>query len=432
MNREYATATGGGLSPSSPRVGGKLPLLATALGVMLALVVLSSSPAFAPGDNHSCGVSEYGASTAQVIPTADEKKILQVIRAAASPSVLRSDARLALAARRYAQSVAEVASMPAVQVHEGYLLHTIQRHGAVDPHPIAFEAVLSSTSPASIRHWYRDIAQYWKPTHVGVGVSSRITEGRIEHRLVLILVSRHLTLSHAPRRIAVGSRFRLRLRLAPHLSRPRLFVMTPNGQVSEFRLPLSGRQIRFSAFKLMHRGRYTMELLATGKLGPEVLGLFPVYVGQRGPILPSYILGDGGQAPTSVSLAEAYFLKLVQGERRRHGLQPLTIHAKLQTIARRHSLDMAKNRFFGHYSPRRGTLRHRLDGQRVHYLTCRENISSGISPYRMHLRLLDSPSHRVTMLDPTLTHVGLGVAISVVNGQRVYTLTQNFARLESP
>lgn len=144
--------------------------------------------------------------------------------------------------------------------------------------------------------------------------------------------------------------------------------------------------------------------------------------------------------------------KLVNAERRKHGLPALAWDARLAEIASNHSRDMAQRNYLGHDSPEGHGLMHRYKragyncevrvGQVIH--TGAENVALGRlydlvtrgnglatldwnSPQAI-ARLtvegwLKSPRHRENILFPHWTREGIGVEIAP--GNRVL-ITQNF------
>jgi uncharacterized protein YkwD len=71
---------------------------------------------------------------------------------------------------------------------------------------------------------------------------------------------------------------------------------------------------------------------------------------------------------------------------------------------------MVRLGYFGHVSPSGRDLTSRL--RQAGYTTHRaaENLARSSTPQRAHAQLMESPSHRANILDPALTHVGIGVA----------------------
>ena len=92
------------------------------------------------------------------------------------------------------------------------------------------------------------------------------------------------------------------------------------------------------------------------------------------------------------------------------GLAPLQPDPRLSLLATRHSRDMLRRGYFGHVSPSGGDVMARLRMSGVTAARAAENLVRGGSPDRAHSQLMGSPSHRANILDPSLTHVGIGVA----------------------
>ncbi|MFN7055139.1 CAP domain-containing protein [Hyphomonas sp.] len=118
---------------------------------------------------------------------------------------------------------------------------------------------------------------------------------------------------------------------------------------------------------------------------------------------------------------EAQFLGLVNDERRRAGLPPISLRTNLSGAARFHSLDMAANTFFGHDGRDGRSPQDRIaafDRTALASFTA-ENVASlsrpggRLSPdfalRRLHQNLMDSPGHRANILDPRATHAAFGV-----------------------
>ena len=108
-------------------------------------------------------------------------------------------------------------------------------------------------------------------------------------------------------------------------------------------------------------------------------------------------------------------------------MQPLEVDSRLTGTARDHSEDMRDGRFFGHRSPTRGELsaRTRETGP---VRKVAENIAMSVSITWAHDGLIASPSHRRNLLDPEVTHLGVGVASRDTGPIRVVYVTQHLAR----
>lgn len=101
----------------------------------------------------------------------------------------------------------------------------------------------------------------------------------------------------------------------------------------------------------------------------------------------------------------------VNASRIEYGLEPLRYSEKAGGTALGHSSDMAQKDYFDHESPDGGTLKDRMDSADVEYRRAGENIAMGhTSAIFAHHSLLNSPSHRVNVLNPEFSHIGTGAA----------------------
>jgi uncharacterized protein YkwD len=166
--------------------------------------------------------------------------------------------------------------------------------------------------------------------------------------------------------------------------------------------------------------------MVDGRWGPEVAALFPLFVGVAPPALPvRKLYREPALGPDE---AEARLLALVNQARRAAGVAPLALHPTLARAARLHARDMQRHGFFGHRSPARGDLAARLAAEELAYATASENLALSSSAQRAHEALLASPSHRKNLLDPRLTHLGVGAALHP-RAPLLY-ISECFARLE--
>jgi len=107
--------------------------------------------------------------------------------------------------------------------------------------------------------------------------------------------------------------------------------------------------------------------------------------------------------------AEAQMVALLNEERVAAGLQPLTIDARLVPVARQHSEEMFRLRYFGHQSPEKGSPFDRLDAAGIKYSRAGENLAYAQSVAVAHRGLMASEGHRENILRPEFTRVGIGV-----------------------
>ena len=120
---------------------------------------------------------------------------------------------------------------------------------------------------------------------------------------------------------------------------------------------------------------------------------------------------------------EARMLELVNAERARQGLKPVSADPELTQVARAHSRDMFARGYFSHYTPEGRDLGDRLRTGRVLYLAAGENLALAPTLAGAHRGLMNSPGHRANILRPQFGRLGVGVLDGGVHGLMV---TQNF------
>lgn len=102
-------------------------------------------------------------------------------------------------------------------------------------------------------------------------------------------------------------------------------------------------------------------------------------------------------------------LALVNKERSKNGLKPLTIDWQVSRVAQYKSDDMANNNYFSHTSPSYGTPFQMLKSFNVKYRTAGENIAKGQkTPEAVMTAWMNSEGHRANILNPNYTHLGVG------------------------
>lgn len=118
--------------------------------------------------------------------------------------------------------------------------------------------------------------------------------------------------------------------------------------------------------------------------------------------------------------AEAQMLALVNEERAALGLRPLALDPRLIPVARSHSEEMFRLRYFGHVSPVTGSPFDRLDKARIPYSRAGENLAYAHSVAVAHRGLMQSQGHRENILRPEFTRIGIGVISAGAYG-RMFT-----------
>jgi uncharacterized protein YkwD len=133
----------------------------------------------------------------------------------------------------------------------------------------------------------------------------------------------------------------------------------------------------------------------------------------------------------SVNALATEVLRLTNIERTEQGLAPLTRHQALESAAESHSQEMRTLNYFSHHSPTAGksTARQRVNQFGVNPQMVAENIFE-CSGYEVELTarlaveaFLQSPGHRQNLLNPSATHIGIGL----VETNGTVSVTQVFA-----
>jgi uncharacterized YkwD family protein/spore coat assembly protein SafA len=129
---------------------------------------------------------------------------------------------------------------------------------------------------------------------------------------------------------------------------------------------------------------------------------------------------------TAAKSIELQVVQLVNRERVRRGLRPLTNNWQLERMARIKSQDMRNRGYFSHNSPTYGSPFQMMQAFRIYFTAAGENIAAGQpSPAAVMQSWMNSPGHRQNILNPTYTQIGVGYA---QGGTMRYYWTQEFIR----
>jgi len=208
-------------------------------------------------------------------------------------------------------------------------------------------------------------------------------------------------------------------------------VTRPDGTVDHIG-EASGTAFRF-AVPLRAKGIHRVEILAQGPYGAEVLANFPIYAGVREPtaVSEAQIVASGKEG-SDAHAVEATLFALLNQARQAAGVPPLAPHPGLAEVAALHSRDMVESGFFGHDSPVNGDPATRVHRKGWAFVLIAENVGRGSTAQEVNAMLLDSPGHRANALDPTLTHVGIGVVVDTRQGRSEIVATEDFGGIARP
>ena len=160
----------------------------------------------------------------------------------------------------------------------------------------------------------------------------------------------------------------------------------------------------------------------SGQLGGETVPLFVTKLGedQREDLdLPN----DLQLSPDPV--AERQMFDLVNEERTAVGLRALIWDDRLLPVARKHSEEMFRLKYFAHQSPVSGSPFDRLKAAGITYSRAGENLAYAQSVSVAHRGLMQSQGHRENILRPEFTNIAIGVISAGPYGRM---FTQLFVR----
>lgn len=266
------------------------------------------------------------------------------------------------------------------------------------------------------------------PLRVGVGEVWNPAE-RLPRHVGVLGTRMPVELAPFPATAALGGTWSMRGRLLETWSDLQALVLWPDGRFDHGRFERSGDRIAVEVDVGAHVGALEMQLVGTGPDGPGKVVQVRVYVGQAPPRrLIARQAPDEGHL-TSADEAARWAFDLLNRDRVAHGVPLLRWDDGLAAVARNHSVDMRDRGFFGHRSPTTGLHVQRLEAANYRAVASAENLAHNTSIWEAELGLLHSLGHRRNLLDPDLTHVGLGVAGEEQDGgRRRWWLTQLFSR----
>jgi len=334
------------------------------------------------------------------------------------------DGRLDRAARDIALLTA-AAEIPAFDATASLLSY----YGVVEPNPgMLLKQGDEGAEPgaaADLEHELSGNSAFGKWRRFGIGVK----RAPGQWMAVLVFHEKNVDLSPVPRRLPSAGSAPLVGSIPPSLHLPEVLVSPPRGSVA--RLPLASHQGSFSARFECNQGdgMYQVEVVAQDARGPGVVANFPVYCGIEPP--PPVVTRSAPVARVSQpATVEELLLLLVNRDRQAHGLAPLVRDDRLSRIARRYSEEMSGTGEVAHVSQRSGNVLDRVKASGLSPMptTVAENVASALTATDAESGFMASPGHRDNILNPVLTHVGVGVAIGREEGGTVpLFFTQVFA-----
>ena len=279
----------------------------------------------------------------------------------------------------------------------------------------AMERVLTAHTPG------RDILR--------LGLGEVWAPGAERPRLVAVMVSRRaIDVDTTPRWADLEATWTLSGVAPAGLRKLSARALLPDGNLLELDVSREGRRFRVDVPLGNTPGTVEVELTGDGRRGPGKLLQLPVHAGVSLP--DSLVLRIPPDEPDieTLAAAEARAFSLLNADRGRFRVEPLALDEELSDVARAHSVDMRDHRFFGHLSPTTGLLKDRLDAADYRALSFAENVAHNTTLYDAQDSLLRSLGHRLNIVNPSFTRVGIGLAADRRGDELRWYLTQVFAR----
>ncbi len=310
------------------------------------------------------------------------------------------DRALDEAARLLAARALEVGARKATELT--VLTEAVSSSGAWDPSPRALVLKGSPAEAPIAMLAERDDLGAEPASHVGVGVA---IQGKAS-AVVVLFTDRRLRLEPFARQLPKPGVRELCGALESPLEAPEAWVTLPSGAVERPKATEAGRGRFCFRVRFADQGRHTLEVLGRGPKGPEVVALWFTDVGQH----TATREGEPDDEPTDLEVARARILDRINALRRAHGVEPLSLDARVTEVAQAYSQRMASEGFFAHVAPDGSTVGQRLQARRYAYRAAGENLGLASGPLSAHFGIEHSPGHRRNLLDPQYTRLGIGIA----------------------
>jgi len=336
------------------------------------------------------------------------------------------DANLGHAARELAVQHSLLEGLVPQHIVE-FLLHSA---GAIDKSVVQAFTATSGDDMTAIEKRLSDLLDVHaanRPlTRVGIG-EAYIPGARRSRHIAILLSHRQVEIAPTPRQVPLGSQWVMSGILPPDHDEASSLVLRPNGILEAIPITVVDRRFTLTVAVGDAEGTMHVSVGAEGPHGHTPMLQVSVEVGRDVPLVLASRLLPGESDIEGPTTAESLAFDLLNRDRKAHGLSPLIRDEELDRVARRHSVDMRDNGYFGHYSHQSGYHSDRLmeAGFRSGYSA--ENVAKGPSIHGAQAGLMHSLGHRRNILRKETTHVGLGVSGNRTGGRTVWWLTQLFA-----
>ncbi|WP_261300694.1 CAP domain-containing protein [Paenibacillus andongensis] len=172
--------------------------------------------------------------------------------------------------------------------------------------------------------------------------------------------------------------------------------------------------------------KYGISLSSLIKANPQVANPNVIWSGMSLNIPGSISSNAGNKTPVTTAPSQSTFanqvVNLVNQERAKAGLRPLTSNSALTAMALDKAKDMYNNGYFDHTSPTYGSPFDMMSTYGIRYSYAGENIAKGQqTPEAVMQAWMNSTGHRQNILSPNFTQIG----VAYYNGEWVQEFISN-------
>ncbi len=255
-------------------------------------------------------------------------------------------------------------------------------------------------------------------------MSERVKKG-LTH-VVLVLYDDVLQLDQPlPRKLAPGATATLTGTLPPALTKPRVEIVDPVGQLQKG-TEAGGQAVKAELKCGEHPGKFLIQVVAEKEGTDALVTNFPVYCAIETPVAAKVPTAQKG--PVDLQAAEKQLLDQVNQDRTTAGVKPLNSLPALSDIARK----IAEKRAAGQ-GITSTDLTHALKDADIAAPMVLESMAQGFSIDDLYTRLSESPSDRSNTMNPDVTDVGVGVAKGpVIADKPTYIVAELFVKQRAP
>jgi uncharacterized protein YkwD len=310
----------------------------------------------------------------------------------------KADAALTRAAREVARR--RVAGTRVASAEE--LTRILRESGSTAPWPRSLVFVGPQTDQDAltnrVRTWSAGLPSRL-PRRCGVASA---TDDRGSVALAVVAAPVGATLQPIPARVRESSWVTIDGQLLVPATGARVVLIGPAGLPRTMPASFTDGHVvaRFSAD---HPGRWLAQLVADLNEGPLPVAEIELQVGE-----PAQARDEAPGEAEAGPDEEASLALMVNNARLSEGLAPLPLDPALSALARAHSARMAERDLVAHDAGD-GDPEKRLESAQIAADTLGENVAHGATVAASHRLLWWSPSHRLNLLSPRFTSVGIGI-----------------------